>query len=357
MSLSQTCLHDNHVRLGAKMVDFAGWHMPIQYTSIVSEHNAVRERVGIFDVSHMGQIFISGKDASSFLSYVTTWDVNKLSEGDCRYCHILNNDGQIIDDTIVYTFSNQDYMLVPNASMISKVFDWLNLNSSNFEVNIYNKSEEFFCLAVQGPESLRLLRQYFNLSITPFKLIKSDNLIISGTGYTGEKGYEIMGPISESQNIWESFLEMGAIPIGLGARDTLRLEKGFLLSGVDFASPNLDENVLLHRDSWETNVPFGLDIEHEFVGKHRVVSHDENDARLWGVKQLERGPLPRGGKVVEDLDGNEIGTLTSGAPAPSLDRTGIGMGYIRKVSPGDEVMIVASPRKKVRAVIIRPPFV
>ena len=129
------------------------------------------------------------------------------------------------------------------------------------------------------------------------------------------------------------------------------------MSGVDFASPNLDENVLLHRDSWETNVPFGLDIEHEFVGKHRVVSHDENDARLWGVRQLERGPLPRGGKVVEDLDGNEIGTLTSGAPAPSLDRTGIGMGYICKVSPGDEVMIVASPRKKVRAIITRPPFV
>ena len=127
MPLSQTCLHDNHVRLGAKMVDFAGWHMPIQYTSIVSEHNAVRERVGIFDVSHMGQIFVSGKDASSFLSYVTTWDINKLSDGDCRYCHILNNDGQIIDDTIVYTFSNQDYMLVPNASMVSKAVSYTHL--------------------------------------------------------------------------------------------------------------------------------------------------------------------------------------------------------------------------------------
>ena len=299
MSLSQTCLHDNHVRLGAKMVDFAGWHMPIQYTSIVSEHNAVRERVGIFDVSHMGQIFVSGKDASSFLSYVTTWDVNKLSEGDCRYCHILNNDGQIIDDTIVYTFSNQDYMLVPNASMISKVFDWLNLNSSNFEVNIYNKSEEFFCLAVQGPESLRLLRQYFNLSITPFKLIKSDNLIISGTGYTGEKGYEIMGPISESQKIWESFLEMGAIPIGLGARDTLRLEKGYLLSGTDF---NGLQTTLESGYSWV------IDWNHDFIGKERLLVQKDGEYRsLSGILLEERGVLRPGLEVY--FEGEKISAL------------------------------------------------
>ena len=303
MSLSQTCLHDNHVRLGAKMVDFAGWHMPIQYTSIVSEHNAVRERVGIFDVSHMGQIFVSGKDASSFLSYVTTWDINKLSDGDCRYCHILNNDGQIIDDTIVYTFSNQDYMLVPNASMISKVFDWLNLNSSNFEVNILDKSKEFFCLAVQGPESLRLLRQYFNLSITPFKLVKSDNLIISGTGYTGEKGYEIMGPISESQKIWESFLEMGAIPIGLGARDTLRLEKGFLLSGTDF---NGSQTTLESGYSWV------IDWNHDFIGKDKLLVQKEKGYKLLkGILLEERGVLRSGLPVYYDEE--EISKLTSGS--------------------------------------------
>ena len=288
--------------------------MPIQYTSIVSEHNAVRERVGIFDVSHMGQIFISGKDASSFLSYVTTWDVNKLSEGDCRYCHILNNDGQIIDDTIVYTFSNQDYMLVPNASMISKVFDWLNLNSSNFEVNIYNKSEEFFCLAVQGPESLRLLRQYFNLSITPFKLIKSDNLIISGTGYTGEKGYEIMGPISESQNIWESFLEMGAIPIGLGARDTLRLEKGYLLSGTDF---NGSQTTLESGYSWV------IDWNHDFIGKERLLVQKDGEYKsLSGILLEERGVLRPGLEVY--FEGEKISALTSGSLSPILKR-GIGL--------------------------------
>ena len=343
MSLSQTCLHDNHVRLGAKMVDFAGWHMPIQYTSIVSEHNAVRERVGIFDVSHMGQIFISGKDASSFLSYVTTWDVNKLSEGDCRYCHILNNDGQIIDDTIVYTFSNQDYMLVPNASMISKVFDWLNLNSSNFEVNIYNKSEEFFCLAVQGPESLRLLRQYFNLSITPFKLIKSDNLIISGTGYTGEKGYEIMGPISESQNIWESFLEMGAIPIGLGARDTLRLEKGYLLSGTDF---NGSQTTLESGYSWV------IDWNHDFIGKERLLVQKDGEYRsLSGILLEERGVLRPGLEVY--FEGEKISALTSGSLSPILKR-GIGLSYLDL--PIGTTVNVSIRNKQLKGRVIQTPF-
>ena len=343
MPLSQTCLHDNHVRLGAKMVDFAGWHMPIQYTSIVSEHNAVRERVGIFDVSHMGQIFVSGKEASSFLSYVTTWDVNKLSDGDCRYCHILNNDGQIIDDTIVYTFSNQDYMLVPNASMISKVFDWLNLNSSNFEVNIYNKSEEFFCLAVQGPESLRLLRQYFNLSITPFKLIKSDNLIISGTGYTGEKGYEIMGPISESQNIWESFLEMGAIPIGLGARDTLRLEKGYLLSGTDF---NGSQTTLESGYSWV------IDWNHDFIGKERLLVQKDGEYKsLSGILLEERGVLRPGLEVY--FEGEKISALTSGSLSPILKR-GIGLSYLDL--PIGTTVNVSIRNKQLKGRVIQTPF-
>ena len=343
MPLSQTCLHDNHVRLGAKMVDFAGWHMPIQYNSIVSEHNAVRERVGIFDVSHMGQIFVSGKDASSFLSYVTTWDINKLSDGDCRYCHILNNDGQIIDDTIVYTFSNQDYMLVPNASMISKVFDWLNLNSSNFEVNIYNKSDEFFCLAVQGPESLRLLRQHFNLSITPFKLIKSDNLIISGTGYTGEKGYEIMGPISESQEIWESFLEMGAIPIGLGARDTLRLEKGYLLSGTDF---NGSQTTL------ESGYPWVIDWNHDFIGKERLLLQKEEDYKsLSGILLEERGVLRPGLEVY--FEGEKMSELTSGSLSPILKR-GIGLSYLDL--PIGSMVNVLIRNKQLKGRVIQTPF-
>ena len=291
----------------------------------------------------MGQIFVSGKDASSFLSYVTTWDISKLSDYDCRYCHILDNNGQIIDDTIVYTLSNQDYMLVPNASMISKVFDWLNLNSSNFEVNIHNKSDDFFWLAVQGPESPRLLRQYFNLSIAPFKLLKSDNLIISGTGYTGEKGYEIMGPISESQKIWESFLEMGAVPVGLGARDTLRLEKGYLLSGTDF---NGSQTTLESGYSWV------IDWNHDFIGKERLlVQKNTGYKSLSGILLEERGVLRPGLEVY--LEGDKISELTSGSLSPILKR-GIGLSYLDL--PIGTTVNVLIRNKQLKGRVIQTPF-
>tara|TARA_B100001094_G_scaffold118590_1_gene114378 strand:- start:17045 stop:18079 length:1035 start_codon:yes stop_codon:yes gene_type:complete len=343
MSLSKTCVHDEHEKLGAKMVDFAGWHMPIQYTSIVSEHNTVRERVGIFDVSHMGQVFVSGRDASSFLSYITTWDVSKLSNGDCRYCHILNDNGQIIDDTIVYTFTNDSYMLVPNASMVTKIYDWLNLKSADFEVSIDNKSDEFFCFAVQGPEAPRLLRQQFNLSITPFKLLEIGNLIISGTGYTGEKGYEIMGPISESLDVWKSFLDMGAIPIGLGARDTLRLEKGYLLSGTDF---NGKQTTLESGYSWV------IDWNHDFIGKDKLLLQKEEGHKLLkGILLEERGVLRPGLPVY--FEGTQISELTSGSLSPLLKR-GIGLSYLDL--PIGTTVNISIRNKQLKGRVIQTPF-
>ena len=325
------------------MVDFAGWHMPIQYTSIVSEHNSVRERVGIFDVSHMGQIFVSGKEASEFLSYVTTWDMNRLSKGDCRYCHILNENGQIIDDTIVYTFSSENFMLVPNASMVTKIFEWFNSNSADFDVLIENKSDEFFCFAVQGPEAPRLLRQFFNLAITPFKLVKSGNMIISGTGYTGEKGYEIMGPLSEGLEIWKSFLDMGAIPIGLGARDTLRLEKGYLLSGTDF---NGNQTTLESGYSWV------IDWNHNFIGKDKLLIQKEKGYKLLkGILLEERGVLRSGLPVY--YDEKEISKLTSGSLSPILKR-GIGLSYV-DLPVGSTVNIMIR-NKQLKGRVIQTPF-
>ncbi len=325
------------------MVDFAGWHMPIQYTSIVSEHNLVRERVGIFDVSHMGQIFVSGKEASDFLSYVTTWDMNRLSKGDCRYCHILNENGQIIDDTIVYTFSSENFMLVPNASMVTKIFEWLNSNSADFDVLIENKSDEFFCFAVQGPDAPRLLRQFFNLAITPFKLVKSGNMIISGTGYTGEKGYEIMGPLSEGLEIWQSFLDMGAIPIGLGARDTLRLEKGFLLSGTDF-----DGN----QTTLESGYSWVIDWNHDFIGKDKLLVQKEKGYKLLkGILLEERGVLRSGLPVY--YDEKEISKLTSGSLSPILKR-GIGLSYV-DLPVGTTVNIMIR-NKQLKGRVIQTPF-
>ncbi|MEC7713219.1 MAG: glycine cleavage system aminomethyltransferase GcvT [Candidatus Thermoplasmatota archaeon] len=343
MPLFETCIHDSHVKLGAKMVDFAGWHMPIQYTSIVSEHNLVRERVGIFDVSHMGQIFVSGKEASDFLSYVTTWEMNRLSKGDCRYCHILNENGQIIDDTIVYTFSSENFMLVPNASMVTKIFEWLNSNSSDFDVLIENKSDDFFCFAVQGPEAPRLLRQFFNLAINPFKLVKSGNMIISGTGYTGEKGYEIMGPLSESLEIWQSFLDMGAIPIGLGARDTLRLEKGYLLSGTDF-----DGN----QTTLESGYSWVIDWNHDFIGKDKLLVQKEKGYKLLkGILLEERGVLRSGLPVY--YDEKEISKLTSGSLSPILKR-GIGLSYV-DLPVGTTVNIMIR-NKQLKGRVIQTPF-
>ncbi len=325
------------------MVDFAGWHMPIQYTSIVSEHNLVRERVGIFDVSHMGQIFVSGKEASDFLSYVTTWDMNRLSKGDCRYCHILNENGQIIDDTIVYTFSSENFMLVPNASMVTKIFEWLNSNSADFDVLIENKSDEFFCFAVQGPDAPRLLRQFFNLAITPFKLVKSGNMIISGTGYTGEKGYEIMGPLSEGLEIWQSFLDMGAIPIGLGARDTLRLEKGYLLSGTDF-----DGN----QTTLESGYSWVIDWNHDFIGKDKLLVQKEKGYKLLkGILLEERGVLRSGLPVY--YDEKEISKLTSGSLSPILKR-GIGLSYV-DLPVGTTVNIMIR-NKQLKGRVIQTPF-
>ncbi|RJU84560.1 MAG: hypothetical protein DWC02_07815 [Candidatus Poseidoniales archaeon] len=362
----RTALYEEHVSLDANIVDFHGFELPIWYSNISEEHLACRSNAGLFDVSHMGSFRFSGNGVREWLESISTQKCTSISPGRCAYTHFLDHDGFMIDDMIFAVVSEDEIIGVPNASMIPVMWDWFNsLIPDDGSIILEDLSPETSILALQGPNSKQICESVLGSSnhVGRFKWARiNENQLgisgwIQGTGYTGESGYEIFVPNSDAATLWRGLIGAGAIPIGLGARDTLRLEKGFLLSGVDFASPKLDENKFLHRDSWETNVPFGLDVDHDFVGRDRVVSHDEKDARLWGVKQLERGPLPRGGKDVEDLDGNYLGTLTSGAPAPSLDRTGIGMGYISGVQPGDEVMIVASPRKKVRAIVTRPPFV
>tara|TARA_B100000925_G_scaffold282158_1_gene254724 strand:+ start:154 stop:1263 length:1110 start_codon:yes stop_codon:yes gene_type:complete len=362
----RTALYDEHVALKANIVDFHGFELPIWYSNITEEHLACRSSAGLFDVSHMGSFRFSGNKVREWIESIATQKCTAINPGRCAYTHFLDHDGFLIDDMIFAVVSETEILGVPNASMIPVMWDWFNkLLPEDGSIEIEDLSPKTSIIALQGPEARKFCEMVLgeNNHVGRFKWseIEENQLGITGwiqgTGYTGEAGYEIFIPNEMAPLLWRKLVESGATPVGLGARDTLRLEKGFLLSGVDFASPNLDENVILHRDSWETNVPFGLDIGHEFLGKQRVVSHSESDARLWGVKQLERGPLPRGGKTVEDLEGNKIGTLTSGAPAPSLDRTGIGLGYISGVSPDDEVMIVASPKKKVRAIICRPPFI
>lgn len=362
----RTALYEEHVALGANIVDFHGFELPIWYSNITEEHLACRASAGLFDVSHMGSFKFKGTGVREWLEGIATQKCSAISPGRCAYTHFLDHDGHLIDDMIFAVVSEDEILGVPNASMVPVMWKWFSeLLPSDGSIILEDLSPETSIIALQGPSARGICEQVLGKDnhIGRFKWAEiGENPLgisgwIQGTGYTGEAGYEIFIPNSDAPTLWKSLVAAGAIPVGLGARDTLRLEKGFLLSGVDFACSWLDEDTFLHRDSHETNVPFGLDLGHEFIGKERVISHGVNDELLWGVKQLERGPLPRGGKVIENLDGSPIGKLTSGAPAPSLDRTGIGMGYIAGVSPGDEVMIVASPRKKVRAVIMRPPFV
>jgi len=317
MSHTRTPLFNHHKDSGAKIVDFAGWQMPIQYSSILSEHKAVRENVGVFDVSHMGQIFVKGPETVEFLSYVTTWDMRRQKDGDCRYCHILDENGFIIDDAIVYAISKNNYMLIPNASKVEDIYDWLLKNSNDFEVSIENLSENYFCLALQGPEAPRLLGQHLNTTVNSFQLVKLDKIIVSGTGYTGEKGCEIIGPLDEVISHWEALVEMGAMPIGLGARDTLRLEKGYLLSGQDFSG---------NQTTLETGYSWVIDWNHDFVGKDALVDlKNSKYSKLRGILIEDRGIIRPGNSVF--YKGEKVSYLTSGSLSPTL-RKGIGMAYL-----------------------------
>ena len=343
MSLRRTPLSTHHRALGAKMVDFAGWEMPIQYSSIISEHKSVRENVGIFDVSHMGQIFVKGPDSVKFLSYVTTWDMERQKDGDCRYCHILNEKGHIIDDTIVYTIAADEYLLVPNASKINKILDWLLNNSDDFDVTIKDLSDIYFCLALQGPEAPRLLGQHLNTSVNSFQLKILDDIIVSGTGYTGELGCEIIGPLDKLEFHWEALVDMGAIPIGLGARDTLRLEKGYLLSGQDFKGT---------ESTLETNYAWVIDWDHDFIGREALVSQKQNKySKLSGILLEDRGVLRPGCSVF--YNDNKISELTSGSLSPILKK-GIGLAYMDLDI--DSKITVEVRGKHLNGRVVRTPF-
>ena len=343
MSLNQTPLFNHHKNSGAKIVDFAGWQMPIQYTSILSEHKIVREKVGIFDVSHMGQIFVKGTDTVDFLSYITTWDMKRQKDGDCRYCHILNNEGCIIDDTIVYTLSEENYMLVPNASKVNEIYDWLLVHSDNFDVSIDNLSNNYFCLALQGPDAPRLLGQHLNTTVNSFQLVTIDETIISGTGYTGEKGCEIIGPLDEIIEHWEALVDMGAEPIGLGARDTLRLEKGYLLSGQDFNG---------RQTTLETGYSWVIDWKHDFIGRDSLLDLKSNDySKLAGILLEDRGVIRPGNSVFHQ--GKKISSLTSGSLSPSL-RKGIGMAYL-DLQIGDSITVEVRGNH-LNGCVVRMPF-
>ncbi len=346
-SVRKTKLYDEHVRLGANMVDFHGWMMPLYYDSIIKEHNYVREGCGMFDVSHMGDIFIEGEDAEKTLLHLVPTDIRLMKDGDCVYSAFLNENGNIIDDTIIYKFNKKKFLCVPNASMISRIYNHIAKNKIG-DTKVEDKSDDLSCIAVQGKKSEEILNDIDINFPESFKFFESENRIVSGTGYTGEKGCEIIIENDKVVKLWNELLKsikkIGYGPCGLGSRDTLRMEKGMLLSGQDF-----NEN----RNPYEASISFIVNNETEFIGKNALMNRN-NECIFRGFIVNEKNAFPRTGNKIFNNEGEEIGEITSGTLSPSLKK-GIGLGYISKKyqKVGTDVKI-ETRRGKVSSIVSKP---
>ena len=356
----QTFLHDKHVALGARMVDFAGWDMPVQYTSIIDEHKTVREAVGLFDVSHMGEVIVYGEDALPYLNKLVPQDVTKLVDSKAVYCQLTNKQGGIIDDLIIYKLEDKKYLIIANASRIDDDLNWMVRNKCGFDVSIVNESHNYSLLAVQGPKACELIKSLGVNELPPFFSIKRGelfniNLWISRTGYTGEDGVEIMVRNEFSEYLGEKLLEagkeFGIKPIGLGARDTLRLEAALHLYGND-----LDENT--------TPIEAGLawsvckNKTEDYNGKAKIQEQLKNgvEKKLIGLKMLDKSIARHGYEVF--YNNEKIGIVTSGGISP-IRGDNIALAYIKNLdnlAVGSTIQI--SIREKLHdAEIVKRPFV
>ena len=360
------------------MVDFHGFELPMWYSNIQQEHLETRNSAGIFDVSHMGLFRFKGANVRSWLSRVSTQDLTKFNPGRCGYTHFLDHNGHIIDDMIFSIRSEDEVLGVPNAYIIDQMFDWLESNlPEDGSITLENLTEGTSIIALQGPLSMKVVERVLGIenSVGRFRCrdISENNLGIEGwvqgTGYTGEEGVEFFIPDNQAEILWRSLLsdsEIHVAPVGLGARDTLRLEKGYLLSGQDFKWPKIGTDYqnlpsgFLKRNTAETRVPFGLDMNHNFIGREQTESMIGSEIKWMGLLCEERGPSPRTGHKVfsgpED-DSEICGFVTSGAPSPSLEKVAIAMAYLSNCNVGESAWIQTSSRRRVRAKICNPPFV
>lgn len=323
-TLRMTCLHGSHLALGARMSPFAGFDMPIQYSSITEEHLAVRNNVGMFDVSHMGEIFVSGPDAERFVNHVFTNDIRPMAPGQVLYGMMLYPDGGTVDDLLVYKeYAAGHYLLVVNASNIEKDFRWLKDHSDGFDVKITNDSENWGQIALQGPAAedtlLKVIGYASDAAKLPFYTFKDFEdagmrVIISRTGYTGEDGFEIYAAPGLIVKYWDALLDAGVVPCGLGCRDTLRFEAGLPLYG-DELSPEISPVVA------GFSMFCKLDKD-EFIGKEAVADQKANgtDKKLVGI-EIQDKAVPRAGYPVELGDGTEVGVVTTGYHSISLDKS------------------------------------
>lgn len=346
--LKKTPLYQNYVDSGAKIVEFGGWAMPVQFTSIKEEHNAVRYEVGMFDVSHMGEISIKGNDASKFVQYLLSNDTNNLTDTKAQYTALCNEEGGIIDDLVTYKIGDNDYLLIVNAANTDKDFAWVQKHAPKFDVEVSNVSDQFGQLAVQGPKARDLVSGLVDIDVSEMKpfdfqqnvTLFGKNVILSQSGYTGEDGFEIYCEAKDTVDIWNGFIEHNVVPCGLGARDTLRLEAGLPLHGQD-----LTESIT----PYEGGIAFAAKplIEEDFIGKSVLKDQKENgsERRTVGLELLDKG-IARTSYPVLDLDGNEIGEVTSGTQAPSSGKS-IAMAIIKRdeFEMGRELLVQVRKRQ------------
>ena len=357
--MKDTALSAIHAALGAKMVPFAGYNMPVSYQGINLEHQTVREKVGVFDVSHMGEFFVTGPNALSLIQRVCSNDASKLEDGEAQYSCFPNQDGGVVDDLIVYRIAAEKWLLVVNASNIDKDWAWINSHNT-MEATLENSSDHYSLLAIQGPKAIQAMQsltqedlsaiKFYTFKINTFAGV--ENVIISATGYTGSGGFEIYCKNTQVAKIWTKVLEAGANwgiqPIGLAARDTLRLEMGYCLYGndIDDTTSPLEAGL-----GWITK--FNKDfINSESLKKQKEIGVSKT---LVGFELSQRG-IPRQGYAIVDAQGNSIGRVTSGTMSPSMGK-GIGLGYVPMAlkEVGSQIHIQIR-NKIVPAMVVKLPF-
>ncbi len=358
--MKKTALTDIHDSLGAKMVPFAGYIMPVQYEGVTAEHLTVRNGVGVFDVSHMGEFLIEGDKALSLIQKVTSNDASKLEIGDAQYSCFPNDTGGIVDDLICYRVKKHTYLLVVNASNIEKDWNWILTHNNKIGADLKNISDQYSLLAIQGPMAIEAMQSLTSIDLTeiPFYKFKVadfagiEHAIISATGYTGSGGFEIYVKNSQVEQVWNQVFEAGASygikPIGLAARDTLRLEMGYCLYGNDI---NDSTSPIEAGLGWITK------FSKNFISADYLKSQKENGTqkKLVAFEMTERG-IPRKDYPIVNTEGNKIGIVTSGTMSPSLGK-GIGMGYVPKeISKSGNEIFIQVRKKQIPATIVKLPF-
>lgn len=357
--MKTTPLTDTHIAMGAKMVDFAGFYMPVRYSSDLDEHHCVRKAVGMFDVSHMGEFILKGEQALPLLQKIVSNDVAKLERGQALYGYLPNETGGIVDDLLVYHLDDGHYMCVVNAGNIDK--DWAWFNQHNTEgAELHNISDRTALLAIQGPKATEALQSLteVDLSSIPYYRFQRgtfagvENVIISATGYTGAGGFELYFHKDHAVEVWHKILEagkpFGLQPIGLGARDTLRLEKGFCLYGND-----IDDTT----SPLEAGLGWVTKFNKDFIAKDILLQQKAEGLKhkLVGFTMVDRG-IPRGHYLIKDADGSEIGHVTSGTQSPTLGY-GVGLGYVDiAFSPVDSEIYIDIRGKLLKAKVVKLPF-